>query len=419
MRSIVVLLALSLSVAGQVAYVVRTPSSSAVTEGFYLPTAQYAAGENSLNPRVPTLNLPHFFSGAVEPTTSPTPTFLGQGGHAVNQVTGLMLSSDGFSIWEEPHPLYPQSSALLPPVSGPQGLMWGYPSFFPQISAYPPPIMGLSVDDGSNTLWMCDLVGFRSFGASYPYAPLSSPYVQLTSLLNSFPQQQWFTGIAFDPASSSLWLCDNQGFVYHVDTLGNAIGAQPVASIAAPLKGIAVNSSTGTSAVPPPGCSTQQIGVFRVIATDGARLFDALTGASVSLAMAGDAYGLAFSSDGQYSGGETTGNTATLRISRPLITSVPSVLLHLNGAAPNQSVALAWGRCPKFPGFPFMGGNLRVDDGFITGLTTDWAGDAMVPIPSGLPAGFQFTVQWAYQCPCAGVLTWSLTDALTLTFGMP
>ena len=60
--------------------------------------------------------------------------------------------------------------------------------------------------------------------------------------------------------------------------------------------------SSVAGAIAPPACSTQ-VGGFRILTTDGARLYDALSGASFALGGAGDAYGLAYSSDGQFSFG--------------------------------------------------------------------------------------------------------------------
>ena len=77
---VAVLLALAVPAMGQAVYVLRLPGTN-VTEGFYLPSAEYTAGSSAAtNPRVPVLNLPHFFAGAVSPTAFP-----GQGGHAIDQ----------------------------------------------------------------------------------------------------------------------------------------------------------------------------------------------------------------------------------------------------------------------------------------------------------------------------------------------
>ena len=113
-----VLAATTAVVSGQAAYVLRTPAA-AESEGFYLPSAQYPSGADSTVAHVPTFNLPHFFSGAVAP-----PAGSGQGGHTVNQNTNRMLSTDGFHLWEEPHPRYPDPG-FVPSAPVPVGIFAG------------------------------------------------------------------------------------------------------------------------------------------------------------------------------------------------------------------------------------------------------------------------------------------------------
>ena len=117
--ALTLLLTLTVAVSAQAVYVLRDPGLGAFeAEGFYLPSAAYHAGSNAVNPRVPTLALPHFAAGAMAPAAM----IPGQGGLAVNQVTATMISSDGFMIWEEIHFIGPlmtvqmvvQQSQLLP-----------------------------------------------------------------------------------------------------------------------------------------------------------------------------------------------------------------------------------------------------------------------------------------------------------------
>ena len=215
---LILILNLSNPAIGQIAYALRSPSAG-MAEGFYLPTAAYPTGSASSNPYVPSPSLPHFFSGAV-------PGGLGAGGHAIDEATMRVFSSDGRQVWEEDHELYDSTGLpLMPPVAGPQGLVYGgYTSFFPLIAAYAPMIMGLSIDSQSGTLWMCDKQGFQAFSSTYPYLA-TGPYISLPS--GGTLGQNWFTGIAYDSASDTLWLCDWSGQVHHVTTTGAVYGVLP------------------------------------------------------------------------------------------------------------------------------------------------------------------------------------------------
>lgn len=404
---LILILILSNEAIGQIAYVLREPSVGRA-EGFYLPTAAYPTGSDaSANPYVPLPNLPYFFSGAM-------PAGFGAGGHAIDEATMRVFSSDGRQVWEEDHELYDSTGLpLMPPVAGPQGLVYGgYTSFFPLIAAYSPMIMGLSIDSQSGTLWMCDRYGFQAFSSTHPY-PATGPYISLP--MGPFGQN-WFTGIAFDSASDTLWLCDWSGRVHHVTTTGAVYGVLPATSTTQ-LMGITVNSGNQLASMGPPQCSTQ-LGGFRVIVTDGNVLCDPLTGATLPLAGSGTVYGLASCSDGQYSFGKSPANNSTLNITRPFLTDVGPVFLKLSGSLPNFPSFLLWGLCPDNPAAPIWGsgGFLRVSDGYVM-LPTDNLGNAWLPLPAHvLPAGFQVTLQWIDHPPT--MASYGATDALTLTLGL-
>jgi len=398
---VAVLLALTVPAVGQAVYVLRLPGTN-VTEGFYLPSAEYTAGSSAAtNPRVPVLGLPHFFGGAAAPTVFP-----GQGGHAIDQQTGRMISSDGFQIWEEPHPRYPVPFTANPPIPA--------PVLTPPSTGAVNPIMGLGADPSRGAVWMVDYYGFQPFASAYPHGALGG------LVIPTFAHSQ-FTGIAYEPSTGTLWLCDIQGCVYNCDILGNPIGAQPVACVPATLKGIAVNTTNGPGSVPAPACSAQ-VGGFHIIVTDGVALYDALSGANRALTPGvTGAYGLAYSSDVQYSFGGSpwvgSGMVPRTRINGPAI-NTGTRWLRLEGAMPSTTAFFLYDLCPLATPVPCGLGALRVFGGFIT-LPTDTAGVANLALPlAGVPAGAQFSFQWAFADsaqPCGVVFT----DAATLTIGLP
>lgn len=410
----VLLLSLSGAVIGQVAYILRD-SSVGNAEGFYLPSAQYPGGAAlNLNPYVPTPNLPAFYSGA-------SPAGRGVGGYAINEV-GMtqVFVSDGRRVWQEEHDVYGVNGWSIPPTAGPQGMLLGHTTFFSPTSSQRPMIMGLSVDHMTQTLWMCDRHGFRAFSSVYPY-PAKGAYVPLAvsnqPSLNPFPSLpiERLTGIAFDPADDTLWLCDWNGHVYHVTQSGTPLAILPPVSITK-FTGIAVNSSNRVPSVLPPSCSGQT-GGMRIIVTDGNVICDPLTGGFVQLSGGGASYGLAYSSDAQFSFGASGSNNASLNISRSFVSGAGVVDLNLVGAGQNLTCYLLWGLCPSFPGQPaFSGGFIRVNDGYLA-LMSDGLGNAALTLPmNSLPAGLQLTFQWAYRV-AQTTSVWALTDAMTITLG--
>ncbi len=387
---------LALVLSGQAVYVLRDPGL-AVSEGYYLPSAQYPTGANAANPHVPTLGLPHFFGGAAAPALLP-----GQGGHAIDQQTGRMISSDGLQIWEEPHPRYPVPFVPNPPIPA------------PVITSATSPLTGLGADSTHGVVWMCDVNGFQPFATAWPHAAVGGVVAP------AFPHSQ-FTGIAYDTATGTIWLCDIQGCVYNCTVFGAPIGAQPVACVPASLKGIVVNGTNGVGSVPPPGCSTQ-IGGLQVLVTDGVDLFDALSGANFPLATPGNCYGLAYSADGQYSFGGSpwvaSGMLPSTRLARPATNAGP-VPLRLAGALPGGTAHLLWAPCPLTAPLPCGLGAVRVWGGGIVTVPIDAVGRAQVMLPlGGIPAGIQFTTQWAFGDP-AQPCGWVLSDAMTITVGLP
>jgi hypothetical protein len=389
------LLVVTTSASAQVAYVLRMPGTVG-TEGHYLPSAQYPAGANSGSPYVPTLALPHFSSGAVLPAI-----LSGQGGHAIDQHTGRMISSDGLQIWEEPHPSYPATFAPNPPVPA------------PLITTIGSPLMGLGADSTHGVVWMCDVNGFQPFTSAWPHAAVGG------AVTPGFAHSQ-FTGIAFETSTGTLWLSDIQGCIYHCTVTGAAIGTQPVNCVPASLKGIAVNSTRGPGSILPPACSTQNRR-FRIITTDGIKLIDALWGTSYPLGTVGDAYGLAYSSDGQFSFGGSpwvgSGVLPAIRTPGPVI-NIASLPCRLDGAMPGATAFLLYGACPLPVPVACGLGAVRVFDGYVA-APINATGSAQLSIPiAGAPAGVQFTLQWAFSDPLQPC-GWVFTDALTLTVGLP
>lgn len=386
----------------QVAHVL-SPAVFGHTTNAYLPSPAFVGGA----PRS-TDQLPDFWSAS-----HPMPVF--GGGMAMNQISRRVLSSDGVMIWQE-------SMHEFPPLSAPSPVA---PAPFLLAGPNSPRLTGMSVDPTGKRLFICDTVSFGVFDPVFPY-PAISPPVMLPA-----PHSP-FTGIAYDPSDDSLWLCDIQGGVYHVDITGAAIaGEYPINFIPAPLTGICVDRSAGPGAwstTMPPTVAGGLPGMRpRVWVTDGANVYEAIGGSvTIGLGTLPVAYGMAFSADGQHSYGGSGGATQPfIRQDRPsangfglgtqiLMETIPPL------AGQNQLIALFYGWYPITGGGPLLGGTRRLSTSVapiifpITNL-----GSESVSIPD-LPAGLSLSFQYGAINFGGGVATSvGISDCLTFMSARP
>ena len=381
----------------QVAHVL-SPAVVGRTTNAYLPSPAYVAGAPG-----GTDQLPYFWSAG-----HPMP-FLG-GGIAMNQITRRVWSSDGQKIWEE-------SMQEFPPLAAPAPV-----AVAPVLLAGPnsPRLTGMSVDPTGKRLFICDAVSFGVFDPVYPYPAIALP-VMLPA-----PHSQ-FTGIAYDPSDDTLWLCDIQGGVYHVDITGAAIaGEYPINFIPALLTGICVDRSAGPGAWPttmPPTVAGGLPGMRpRVWVTDGANVHEAIGGSvTIGLGTPATAYGMAFSADGQFSYGGSGGSTQPfIRQDRPSANGFglgTQILMETTPplAGQNQLVVLFYGWYPITGGPALLGGTRRLPASvapIIFPVTNLGKESVFIPdLPAGLSLSFQYgTVNYG------GGLAFSLAISDCLTF---
>ena len=400
----------------QTAYVFDVTTSTTIP--MYLPTAAYPGGGAA---PIPPLPLPgaSLFSGVPA-------TFVPPGGHAIDQVTRTVYSTDGLQLVTEPHPLYSTGGVVSPPV----------PVFGALLSGGP--ITGLAVDARNGILYMCDSMSWGAFSTTFPYPPLSPPVAP------AFLHQP-FSGIGFDasagailPAGGTLFLCDISGGVYHAAaSTGVGIGAQPINVVGPtldPVSGLTVNTTNGAGAFPAPGCSTQLPG-YHVVLTDGVNVFDALNNLSPPIPIPPTItthlakVGMAFSSDGQITPGAPATCTAEIGLRRPAWVGMgppPTCDLFLRNATPFVTATFIFMLCPGGPTPVPWGGTLCIGSLVspvplsTIGVATNAAGNAFVTLPTGIaPAGVQFTATWIYPDPTNSPFGVCHTDCLTTTFGLP
>lgn len=375
------------TVSAQVAHVL-TPGAPGGTEVTYLVSPAYPVGLNAGSDPLP------FFWGS-----SPLVSFYG-GGVAIDQGRRRVYASDGNFITQESMLRFPPMSAPVPPVA--------VPIITPGTSGF---LTGMSADPENNRLIICDPLSFRFLNPFPPYTPMGPAITPPTG-------HSPFTGVAHDPSDNTLWFCSIQGGVYHTTIAGAPIfGEYPISTLPTPLKGICVDRSegVGTFGTIFPTAGTYPFGRPRIWVTDGSMVIDAITFLTIPVGTSMDAYGMAFSADGQFSPGgsvaASTGLEPVIRQHRPsangfflgcdlLLEDAPVTALHY----------LFYNWYPQ-PGIPVGTGMLCVYPANIPMGFTSPSGTSSFTIPDIL-AGISLSFQYLVQDP--GTTTpWVLTDCLT------
>jgi hypothetical protein len=144
----------------------------------------------------------------------------------------------------------------------------------------------------------------------------------------------------------------------------------------------------------------------------------------------GPAFGLAFSGDNQALTSPTfvcpcNGLIPTATISRPLHNgSGPAADIILSNAPPNTPVTLMVDFCPIPGGLLLPAGDVLMINPFSPSYrtfsaVTDPFGIALVSVPTALPQGIQFSVQWYFACAANPPLGVCFSNALGLTVALP
>lgn len=343
------------------------------------------------------------------------------GGMAIDSFTNTVYTSDGFAVAVDSNLIY-SPFAPPPPPMGP----------FPMPYPTGAPITGLAMDSAAGILVATDGFTVTPYPLAPPFVPLAAPVPIPVALPAPI------SGLGYEPSTGTLWGVDLGGVVINFTSLPGPLVLLappiPVPLMAGlPAGGLAVNSSNGPGSFPPPFCSTQlPAPAFHIAVTDGVFVYDVLTGAPpiphIAPSGAG-AYGLAFSSDFQITFGAvgcpTTGTFPIPGMLSPGILGGPIANgLAIAFAPPATAVTMMFDVCPLPGGAALISGETLwinpLSPGFATaGLTTDAAGFGLFPLPFAiLPAGVQFSVQWAVPDALAP-LFFCLTDLLTITNGLP
>ena len=326
---IVLLAAFGLSNA-QVVYVLHK-SVTATSDAINLPSATHPTGDDSF------LDL---IIDAYDGVASTSTAFL-DGGHAIDQKTLTVFSSDGEFLQAEPMSHY--SSAAAPPAVSLGGTLLGGG-----------PVAGLAVDSDGGILYVTDGFTLGALSTTFPY-PSVSPDVPLF-----FTGGEELSGLGFEPSTGTLWGVTPSGVVFNFDSTGGLIGFGPAGGAplsGAPFAGLTVNTTNGTGAFAPPACSPQAPG-YHILVSDGAAIYDALDPTAPPIPIpgsTGEVNGLAFSADAQYSffgaGACSMLSPATISLSRPLYVGPPTTpaTLDLAGATPLTSAVLLVDLCAATP----------------------------------------------------------------------
>lgn len=409
---LITLLVIQVNMDAQVAYTLETGSGMA--GACYLPTANYTIGGPSARGRLPLDEYGNL------PTISGLPTQAG--GMAIDQKTGTIYSTNGYVVQQEGHPYY-----LAPSITYSAGL-----------SVYAPSgtLNGLAVDAKNNILYAVGNDHLLQFDAT-TLLILSTP-IHL-SWLNAGTK---LSGLGYDPDTGTLWACDLSGHVYEMMPDGTPVGPQPRSTVttSSPLRGLAINTSNGISAMSAPFCSFQVSG-YHVLVTDGTGIRDAMNPIGWPLSIGGNntAVGLAFCSDAQLIpassacplnawaigvGGGSGGGGAAVGVGTglPFTAAIPNTI-ELNGAPSNAWAKLLVDLCPIQGGIALPTGDIAYVWALspttisFNMMTNAW-GRASFAVPAFVvPPGLQVTVQWYFQDPSNPTLYGCFSDAAVLVAG--
>ncbi|MCA9323450.1 MAG: hypothetical protein KDB53_22130 [Planctomycetes bacterium] len=400
--------ALVVPASAQTAHVYNTMLPGLMS-GAYLPSAAYPVGApEAIGP------LPLPMTGAL----APTPPIAG--GIAIDEAGLRVFVTDGALIVTEFHSQYAPFAPgipLPPPVPAPALLGGG-------------PVSGLCYDGATGLLWMCDGFSFGPFLGAAPFPPAGP------AMAFPIPLPAPLTGIGIEAATNTLWFVDFAGNVYHLTMAGVPIGPQPVAFVPSllglPMIGIDVNEANGPLTFPAPACSTQVNG-FHVCVTDGSFIYSVFaafppipTNGPMGLMSGG---GMECANDFQITPG-TVGCLGSGVVMLPG-TRFPNFNgpgafngLALRGAPPATSGFLLADLCP-LPGGALLstGETLWINPLSPTysmvPVLTNAVGNVNLPISwVPVPAGLQFSVQWAIQ-DALHPLGFCLSDLCTVTVGRP
>lgn len=408
--------------AAQTAFVLNRGVSSNVQPAYaaWLPNAAYHGG-NAYVPPFLRPELPNYYAGSIVATGTPLPPVAHEGGLAIDQDARIVYATDGTSfLSQDSHDIYgsPPTAPTVPlPLAGaPAGS-----------------ITGLAVSSAAGLLYICGSTTFQARSKTYPYAA-AGPVIPIPPFIG-IPGA---TGIEYDPATGTLWACNVMGATVQFTTTGALLAAFPPPPVPGlgPIRGIAINSTAGPLAAPPP---PGQLPGFRVCLTDGAKIIDAMAPfGTLALAAGFESYcrGLAISADpillpGRYVASAHRYNNdptyspypfyyPTIGITRPTCANLSSISwLTLDCSSPFTPVLLIADLLP----LGASGGGLLVGENVLwlspftptflgLPLMTNGAAHVEIGIPlSLLPPGFQLTTQWLVADPAA-YLGYEMSDAL-------
>lgn len=386
--------------------------AAGVTHPVHTPSAANPVGAVSpLGPRP----LRNFIAAIGAPVPPPA------GGHAIDQQTFTVYSTDGFVIQTDVHPPYvlfrcPGGGICQPPPAVAAPLLLGGG-----------PLTGLAVDAVGGVLYMCDAVSFQAFALNIVPVPIPlGPALPL-------PAPGPVSGLGFESGNGTLWATTIFGGLTHFTPAGVVLGVfPPVILPVGPITGLAINETQGQPGdTAPPNCSQQLVG-YHVVVTDGVFLYDAQNALlpPIPTGVPGLAYGLAFSHDPQLSRAASPQNRAQIYTTRPTYTGagpIPGLVfgirVFVNNAATPIGPVLLIDACAVAPIPSPWGGVLRVNPATALVIAMppepSLPGSYRVRLPVNLNAGLQASAQCVYFDPMAPPAQISLTDCLTLTIGRP
>ncbi len=335
-----------------------------------------------VSPLYPGAGVPINVYPAIPPLPPGPIGFAPPGAVSIDSTNGMTWFSNGPFIANTPHNAYPAGAPVFAPFPAPPVLGAGM-------------VMGMAIDPVAGILWLTD--GFVVAGVvPVPGGPVVVP--PFAPFFGGLPP---LSGLEWDPITGTLWAVDIGGIAYNFMPGGAPVGGPfpPPMPLPGPATGITIDKS----GLAMPGMPRS------VYVTGGGMVVDIFTGVPFPSFGGPMDVGITYHpAPSPMPAGAPCAcpSYAMGQVLRgPMTAGNPNFGVDLVGLAPNNIVIFAFdfaGFNPAFPmlntvGCPF-GLNFATAIGF--GALADAAGTAALPISLvGIPAGFQFYMQYVAACP--------------------
>ncbi len=284
-------------------------------------------------------------------------------------------------------------------------------------------VLGIAIDSLTHTLWVTDGAGVANIAPPIVVPPCATPPTVLAAFTPSIVLAGALTDLAWDPATSTLWACDELGDVHHLTTTGAMASPSfsALGCVGGPeLRGIATDTASGNLYV------TDGAVVAYLTPTGAVAPTTFYTSTSCAALPPGamGTSGLAFAARPLLYGtaSDPTGTPPLMTAGGQSFVGSGSLSVTLSAADPGSLAYLIFDFAPACPPLPFKGVPLYTLPTFLIGpFPVPGTGSITLPLaltdPSVIP-GVPVFMQWLVKKPSPAGL-WEASEGLAFTTALP